>query len=252
MRIVNDALDVERLRRDGGTARGHGEEDDLPDYRARPPRRNLAIFGVALYTAVEFVLPGSVIVGWVALAAAAAVLNLLNDWHVGRALLSRWAFMLYSVYWLMAGGYGLIGVSLLGASVAPSAGLHVLTVGAMGVSIFGVLCIAGRTHAGYALDTRPWVWVAGLALVGAVLARAASGLLGMPAAYLQAVSVAAWVLGYGLAAFYLGAVFVGSRQDSGTGCEEVLDKAAAAAAVPFVASLTPSDRARAAGALIEV
>ena len=228
MRIVNDALDAERLRRDGGTTRRHGEDDDLPGYRARPPRRNLAIFGVALYTVVEFVLPGSVIAGWVALAAAAAVLNLLNDWHVGRALLSRWAFMLYAVYWLMAAGYALIGLSLLGAPVAPSAGLHLLTAGAMGVSIFGVLCIAGRTHAGHELDLRPWVLVAAAGLVAAALARAAAGLPGMPVAGLQAMSVAAWVLGYGLAALLLGAVFVGPRPDSGTGCEEVMNEAGAA------------------------
>jgi uncharacterized protein involved in response to NO len=49
----------------------------------------------------------------------------------------------------------------------------------------------------------------------------------MPVAGLQAMSVAAWVLGYGLAARYLGAVFVGPRPDSGTGCEEVLDEAGA-------------------------
>ncbi len=225
VRIVNDALDAERLRRDGAAARRHGEDDDLPDYRARPPRRNLAIFGVALYTAVEFGLPGSVIAGWVALAAAAAVLNLLNDWHVGRALLSRWALMLYAVYWLMALGYALIGLSGLGLPVAPSAGLHLLTVGAMGVSIFGVLSIAGRTHAGYELDTRPWVLVAALALVAAAVARAAAGLQGMPVAGLQGASAVFWLLGYGLAAIYLGAVFLRSRPDRGLACEEIMREA---------------------------
>ncbi|ENO88643.1 NnrS family protein [Thauera linaloolentis] len=232
MRIVNDALEAERLRRaaqytdgrTGGLSRRPDEDDDeLLDYRARPPRRNLAIFGVALYTAVALALPGSAISGWIALAAAAAVLNLLNDWHVGRALLSRWALMLYTVYWSMALGYALIGLSLLGVPVAPSAGLHLLTVGAMGVSIFGVLCIAGRTHAGYALDTRPWVQIAAVAIGVAALVRAASGLPGAAAAGLQAMSVVAWAIGYGLAAVFLGAVFVRARPDAGTGCEEVME-----------------------------
>ncbi|WP_445954458.1 NnrS family protein [Thauera sp. SDU_THAU2] len=106
MRIVNDALDAERLRRAaaqgdamaGERPRLPGEDDDeLPAYRARPPRRNLAVFGIAAHTLAEFALPGSPIAGWIALAAAAAVLNLLNDWHVGRALLTRWAFLLYAV-----------------------------------------------------------------------------------------------------------------------------------------------------------
>ena len=235
MRIVNDALDAERLRRaaeQGDAVAGErprlpGEDDDeLPAYRARPPRRNLAVFGIAAHTLAEFALPGSPIAGWIALAAAAAVLNLLNDWHVGRALLTRWAFMLYAVYWMMALGYGLIGLSLLGVAVAPSAGLHLLTVGAMGLSIFGVLCIAGRTHSGYELDMRPWVPVAALAIGAAALARAAAGLPGMPVAGLQAASVAAWALGYGLAAVFLGAVFLRPRPDAGTGCEEPMDEAA--------------------------
>ena len=233
MRIVNDALDAERLRREaehgdvGERPRLPGEEDDeLPAYRARPSRRNLAVFGIAAYTLAEFALPGSPIAGWVALAAAAAVLNLLNDWHVGRALLTHWAFLLYAVYWLMALGYGAIGLSLLGVAVAPSAGLHLLTVGAMGLSIFGVLCIAGRTHSGYELDTRPWVPVAALAIGVGALARAAAGLPGMPVAGLQAASVVAWTLGFGLVAIFLGTVFLRPRPDAGTGCEEVMEEAA--------------------------
>ena len=224
MRIVNDALDAERVRHRAEEPLLRREDDEIVDYRARPPRRNLAIFGIALYTAADFLWPGSVVSGWLALAAAAAIFNVLNDWHVGRALLSRWALMLYAVYWLMALGYALIGVAALGAPLAPSAGLHLLTVGAMGVSIFAVLCIAGRTHAGFELDLRPWVQVAAIALCSAALARAASGFPGLPVAALQALSGAAWVLGYGLAAIYLGAVFMRARPDAGTGCEEVLNE----------------------------
>ena len=224
MRIVNDALDAERVRHRAEEPLLRREDDEIVDYRARPPRRNLAIFGIALYTAADFLWPGSVVSGWLALAAAAAIFNVLNDWHVGRALFSRWALMLYAVYWLMALGYALIGVAALGAPLAPSAGLHLLTVGAMGVSIFAVLCIAGRTHAGFELDLRPWVQVAAIALCSAALARAASGFPGLPVAALQALSGAAWVLGYGLAAIYLGAVFMRARPDAGTGCEEVLNE----------------------------
>ena len=224
MRIVNDALDAERVRHRAEEPLLRREDDEIVDYRARPPRRNLAIFGIALYTVADFLWPGSVVSGWLALAAAAAIFNVLNDWHVGRALFSRWALMLYAVYWLMALGYALIGVAALGAPLAPSAGLHLLTVGAMGVSIFAVLCIAGRTHAGFELDLRPWVQVAAIALCSAALARAASGFPGLPVAALRALSGAAWVLGYGLAAIYLGAVFMRARPDAGTGCEEALNE----------------------------
>jgi uncharacterized protein involved in response to NO len=91
MRIVNAALEEQR--------------DESPDYRARPPKRNLAIVCIAAYTAAEFLVPGERLGGWLALAAAAALCHLQSDWHVGRALFRRWPLMLFSVYVLMAAGY---------------------------------------------------------------------------------------------------------------------------------------------------
>lgn len=223
MRVMNDALDAERARRLPLHALRHGEEAELelPSYRARPPRRNLAISAIAVYTVGEFALPQSPITGWLGLAAAAAVLNLLNDWHVGRALVTRWAFMLYAVYWLLALGYLLLGLAHLGAPLAASAGTHLLAIGAMGLSIFAVLCIAGRTHAGYPLDERPWVAAAAVLICLAAVLRAGAGLPGSTAAMLQLHSGLAWVLAFGLAAWRLGVLFVRPRVDGGEGCEEL-------------------------------
>ena len=221
MRIVNDALDAERVRHRAEEPLLRREDDEVVDYRARPPRRNLAIFGIALYTAADFLWPGSVVSGWLALAAAAAIFNVLNDWHVGRALFSRWAFMLYAVYWLLALGYGLIGLAHLGAPVAASGGVHLLSIGAMGLSIFAVLCIAGRTHAGYALDERPWVGLAALLIGAAALLRAAAGLPAMPVALLQMLAGLTWIVAFALAAWRLGVLFIAPRVDGGEGCDEV-------------------------------
>lgn len=222
MRVVNDALDAERARRLPARALRHDEdaELELPSYRARPPRRNLAISAIVLYTAAELLIPQSPITGWLGLGAAAALFNLLNDWHVGRALFTRWAFMLYAVYWLLALGYLLLGLGHLGAPVAPSAGTHLLAVGAMGLSIFAVLCIAGRTHAGYPLDERPWVGAAAGLIVLAALLRAASGLPDTPAAMLQGLSGMAWVVAFVLVSVRLGVVFVRPRVDGLSACAE--------------------------------
>ena len=222
MRVMNDALDAERARRLPARAlrRDEDAELELPSYRARPPRRNLAISAIVLYTAAEFLIPQSPITGWLGLGAAAALFNLLNDWHVGRALFTRWAFMLYAVYWLLALGYLLLGLGHLGAPVAPSAGTHLLAVGAMGLSIFAVLCIAGRTHAGYPLDERPWVGAAAGLIVLAALLRAASGLPGTPAAMLQGLSGMAWVVAFVLVSVRLGVVFVRPRVDGLSACAE--------------------------------
>ena len=212
MRILNDAIEA---RRDAGH-----EVDD--DYRARPPRRNLAIFCIALFSLAEWLALPAPLNGWLALAAAAAMFNLLNDWHIGRALLERWSLMLYSVYWLMALGYAALGVSLLADGSAASTGRHLLTLGAMGVSILAVLCIAGRTHSGYTLDQRPWVPIATCLLISAALLRAGAGLPGAPGPLLNMLAGLGWLAAFGLALRYLAPIWLRPRSDGGTGCEEPL------------------------------
>jgi len=213
MRIVNDALDARRARALDG-------DDELPEYRARPPRRNLAIVVIALHALAAFVAPGSPVTGWVALAAGAAVLNLMNDWHVGRALFGRWASMLYAVYWTMALGYAWIGAALLGVPIAPSGGVHLLTIGAMGLSIYAVLNIAGRMHAGRPLDERRWTPTGAALLVAAALMRAAAGIGGFPADALIATSSLAWIAAWALVLVHLAPAWWGRRTDGGSGCEE--------------------------------
>lgn len=212
MRILNDAI---QARRDAGH-----EVDD--DYRARPPRRNLAIFCIALFSLAEWLALPAPLNGWLALAAAAAMFNLLNDWHIGRALLERWSLMLYSVYWLMALGYAALGVSLLADGSASSTGRHLLTLGAMGVSILAVLCIAGRTHSGYTLDQRPWVPIATCLLISAALLRAGAGLPGASGPLLNMLAGLGWLAAFGLALRYLAPIWLRPRPDGGTGCEEPL------------------------------
>ncbi len=237
MRIVNDALDARRAR----AVETDAEADtDLPEYRARPPRRNLAIVTIALHALAAFFAPGSAVTGWIALAAAAAVLNLLNDWHVGRALLGRWASMLYAVYWTMALGYAWIGVALLGAPIAPSGGTHLLTIGAMGLSIYAVLNIAGRMHAGRPLDARRWTPTGAVLLVAAALMRAGAGVAGLPADLLVALSSLAWLAAWTLVLVHLGPAWWGRRNDGGTGCQEWVDPALQGAPAPRCDPLAPT------------
>ena len=202
MRIVNAALE------------DRGEKDVA--YLSRPPRRNLATFCIALYTALEFLQPASAISGWVALAAAAAMFNLTNDWHVGRALFRRWVAMLYTVYWLMAIGYGLIGLALLADLGTLSGGRHVLTVGAMGLGIFVIMNIAGRVHAGVEPDEKPWVPLVALALVAAALTRATAGWL-EPTLSLF-LPAALWTLGFAVYFAHAWPIMSRQRSDGQSGC----------------------------------
>lgn len=202
MSIVNAAIEELDLA---------GEERS--EYRARPPRRNLAIVCIALYSAVEFFAPGARIGGWLALAAAAALCNLQSDWHVGRALFRRWPLMLFGVYVLMALGYATLGLALLGIGGTMSAGRHLLTVGALGLNVYVVLCIAGRIHCGQRLDERPWVPLGAVLLVAAAGLRAgADSPLGLAAAGL------CWMLPFAAYAGYQWPLLTRPRTDGGSGC----------------------------------
>ena len=191
-------------------------------YLARPPRRNLAIFCIAACSVVEFALGHNAVTGWTALAAAAAMLNLLNDWHVGRPLFTRWALMMYSFYWLVALGYGLMGAAWLGAPLLPSAGRHVLMAGAMGLSIFTIMAMVGRIHAGLWLDRRPWLPITVAVLVLATLIRATAGVYAA-ASWMWPLLLVSGVLWAGCFAVYLvitWPVLTGPREDGLFGCDE--------------------------------
>lgn len=207
MRIVNGAID------EAGVV---GEE-----YRARPPRRNLAMFFIGLYTVVEFLGLGDRIAGWLALAAAAAVFNLLNDWHIGRALFRRWPLMLYGVYVLMAAGYATMGLSLLLGGGAFSAGRHLLTAGALGLNIFVVMCIAGRAHCGLLPDERRWVPMGACMLLVAALVRAGAAWPGIDSRPWLVVSGLLWGGAFVLYAWHMAPVFWSQRTDGGGGCDGV-------------------------------
>lgn len=206
MSIVNASIDEVVAR--------EGEERD--PYLARPPRRNLALLAIGLFTAAEFWQPGGRVSAWLALAAAAALLGLLNDWHVGRPLMRRWPAMLYAVYALMAAGYALIGVGLLGGAFSANAGLHVLTVGALGLAIYVVICIAGYTHSGLEKDGRAWVpWGAALLVVAALLRAAAYA---GSAELLMGLAALLWCAAFVVQSAQMLPVFLRPRTDGASGC----------------------------------
>lgn len=192
------------------------------EYRARPPRRNLAIVCIGFFTLAEFFLPGTRLSGWLALAAAAAVANLMNDWHIGRVLFRRRPLMLYGVYVFMATGYATMGLALVfgsGAVGAIGAGRHLLAVGALGLSIFAVMSIAGRAHCGQPFETRLWMPLGAALLAGAALVRAGVAWPGADILSLWLVAGLLWVGAYGLFAWHMAPLFLAARTDGLHGCK---------------------------------
>ncbi len=189
-------------------------------YLARPPRRHFAVCAVLAATAAEWAWGLQPATGWLALASAAALLNLLNDWHVGRALLSRYPLVLYGSYWLAALGYAGLGASALGAGWPPSAPRHLLMVGTMGLSIFSVMAIAGRLHTGHWLDRRRWLPLAALLIVLAALVRALAGVAGAQVLHALWLSGMLWALAFTLYLLHAWRALAGPRTDDGHGCDE--------------------------------
>lgn len=197
MRIVNHAIQEA------------GSMGLYRQYHARPPRRRLAIAGIGIYTAVEFFVPGTPLAGGFALAAAVAVLNLMNDWRIGRALCRRQPLMLFGVYVFMATGYAVMGLGLaFDTGIAP-AGYHLLTIGALGLAIFSVMTIAGRAHCGTPFETRLWQPAAACLLVAAALVRALGWL---------ELAALLWTLAWLLFVIHMAPLFWRARADGLFGC----------------------------------
>lgn len=208
MRLLHGMLDRFGVRQD--------------DYRAPRPRQGLAIAGMVAVAVAELLsLPLST-QGWLALATAAAVLALMGDWHFGRQLLQRWVWPLYAVYLALAAGYALLGLGWLGAPWPASAGRHLLGVGGMGLAILTVFNIAGRIHAGWQLDDRPWrLWAtAALLLAAGVRALAAMPATGLSPQAGWWLAGLVWCVAWLLYVVFAWRHLAGPRPDDLGGCAE--------------------------------
>ena len=181
----------------------------------------MAALCIGFYTGAEFIAPGQPVTGWLGLAAAAAMLNLLNDWHVGRPLWQkRFPALLYAMYWCMALGYAALGAAQLGwLSGGMSAGRHFLTMGAIGLGIFIVLSIAGRAHVGRPSDPGPWLGLGGAVLLLATLWRAVGAVHGVGWPVLAGAALL-WCVAFGMLAWRVAPGLWLARTDGKTGCAD--------------------------------
>ncbi len=175
--------------------------DDV--FLARPPRYNLAIFTVALFSMIEFLLPGNAILGWLGLACAAALLNLLNDYlETDTPVLLRhpiWA--LWGIPLLMAAGYALMGIGYLNDDLYGIQHFrHFLTTGALGLSYLLVLMIVALEHTGR-IQTHRWPFTLAVLLIW--LATLLRGLIPFAPQYTQAFYLWSALLWAGAFAVYL-------------------------------------------------
>lgn len=139
--------------------------------RLTPAREHLAVAALVLFVTADFVAPGHVVTGWIALAAAAAQADRLSEWPWGKAMGRLYLLLLTLAYSWMVVGLVLVGITALTDTLPGYTGRHALSAGAAGTAILAVFCIAGLRHTGRSLVMPGIIWVAAACLVTAVILR---------------------------------------------------------------------------------
>lgn len=174
-------------------------------YRPHPGRQNLSAGLVGLQLTAALLWPDSAVPAWLALAAAAAFFDRLAEWLIGRAVFRFEVLALAGANASAGLGFLAIGLAGLGAPVAAGTGLHLLSVGSLGLAVMAVFVIAGLRHSGRDLVLPPIAKVALALMACAGLARvlpelgigtAWIGLHYTLAATLWSASFAIWLVGF--------------------------------------------------------
>ncbi|MCA6105868.1 NnrS family protein [Bradyrhizobium cenepequi] len=138
-------------------------------YRPHPGRQNLTAGLVAVYAVAALVAPTSLVPAYLALAVAAAFFDRLAEWFIGPAVFRTHVLALAGANLFGGVGFLLIGLAGLGAPLSVNSGLHMLSVGSLGLAVLSVFVIAGLRHTGRSLELP---WQAHLAIILMVAAAA--------------------------------------------------------------------------------
>jgi uncharacterized protein involved in response to NO len=108
------------------------------------------------YTLIEFFYPQNPILAYLALASAASILNILNDFILkdNNILFKPFIIYLMSILILMALGYGFLGFDYLNDEInALNHFRHFLTSGTFGLVFYMVMIVISTIHTGRKIFT---------------------------------------------------------------------------------------------------
>jgi len=148
--------------------------DDV--YVSRPPLTNLALFSVILFTVVEFFYPHNSALGWIGLAAGAAVLAITNDYILKEKFILNQPYVIYlSLIFILTGaGYALMGWAILSEQTHDLSHFrHFITSGGIGLAYIMVMMIISWIHTGRHLTSNIYTHSMVAAVVLATLMRGA-------------------------------------------------------------------------------
>lgn len=148
--------------------------------RATGRRDAVAMLAVVMLLVADIAAPGSVLTGWVSLAAGLAVAFRMGGWRSSRILTAPILWILHLGYAWLALGFLVKGIALLTAVLPEVVALHALTVGALGCMTLGVMTRAGLGHTGRPLRVSGPIVVSYLLTSLAAVVRIAWPILDLP------------------------------------------------------------------------
>jgi uncharacterized protein involved in response to NO len=172
----------------------------------------VAILLVLVLIPIELIMPGSVVAGWVALGAGTVLLARMWGWGTLRSARVPLVWVLHVGYLWVPVGMFLIGGAHLWDVLPPTAALHALTVGGMGVMIQAIASRASLGHTGRPKMATPLMAVGYLCVIGAALVRV---FIPLDSAILMAGLL--WCVGYALFTGILWPILTTPRPDGQPG-----------------------------------
>ncbi len=148
--------------------RGRGGDPGMRNYA---PLNFLAIGSLAAMIVVDAVTPLSLVGAALALLAAAAGVARLSGWRWRRILDDPLLWILHLGYLALATGLAMKGVAALTGALPLDIGLHMLTIGAVGLMTFGVMTRVILGHTGRDLKLRTSIVTAYFILIAALILR---------------------------------------------------------------------------------
>lgn len=145
-------------------------------YRPHPGRLNLGPGLAAVAIAGELAALSPAVSGFLWIAAGAAFMDRVSEAFIGREMWRAEIMALSGASAMTGAGLMMVGASRLGLPLAESTGIHVVTMGGLGLGIMSVFSIAGLMHTGQNLPIGRMAKAALLLVIIGLLLRIAPDL----------------------------------------------------------------------------
>ncbi|WP_324171784.1 NnrS family protein [Sulfurimonas sp.] len=133
------------------------EDKEIDDvFISRPPKTNMAVFMVIIFTAVEFMYPQNSALAWLGFGVGAAILGVTSEYKLKDEFILNQPYVIYlaSVYVLFSIGYVLMAWDLLNPDInGINHFRHFITSGGIGLSYIVVMLIISWVHTGRRLTS---------------------------------------------------------------------------------------------------